>query len=492
MASFSFIFPEDRHCSIKDNEVNSGWMSMVTQLNALGGPESESQKFRQSFAEELGDKYHYANAIDSSLLWTVGYTPYIPPALKGRSFPSVESFFLDEWEPLTLLQTPQVLSTSVSIEEDNLIQSTAGLVSQDLSTSVAIVENDLIQSAAGLVSQVLSTSVSIEEDNLIQSAAGLVSQVLSTSVAIVENDLIQSAAGLVSQVLSTSVAIVENDLIQSAAGLVSQVLSTSVAIVESDLIQSAAGLVSQVLSTSVAIVENDLIQSAAGLVSQVLSTSVTIVENDRIQSAAGLVSQVLSTSVSIVENDRIQSAAGLVSQVLSTSVSIVENDLIQSAAGVVSQVLSTSVAIVESDLIQSAAGLVSQELSSSDARVKDRDDSTLRDSNQPEVHVADVSTKRSRLVITISMFSTESCNASVHEVDAIATSLEHSAEKMSTSTADGHIVSSTAVANQKKTRGGFVSALRRLFTRKNRKPAKVASKKEHIHLVDRLNAEVTH
>eukprot|EP00063_Salmo_salar_P058570 XP_014033405.1 PREDICTED: uncharacterized protein LOC106588687 [Salmo salar] len=446
MASFSFIFPEDRHCSVKDNEVNSGWMSMVTQLNALGGPESESQKFRQSFAEELGDKYHYSNAIDSSLLWTVGYTPYIPAALKGRSFPSVESFFLDEWEPLTLLQTPQVLSTSVSIEEDNLIQS----------------------------------------------AAGLVSQVLSTSVAIVENDLIQSAAGLVSQVLPTSVAIVENDLIQSAAGLVSQVLSTSVAIVESDLIQSAAGLVSQVLSTSVAIVENDLIQSAAGLVSQVLSTSVTIVENDRIQSAAGLVSQVLSTSVSIVENDRIQSAAGLVSQVLSTSVSIVENDLIQSAAGVVSQVLSTSVAIVESDLIQSAAGLVSQELSSSDARVKDRDDSTLRDSNQPEVHVADVSTKRSRLVITISMFSTESCNASVHEVDAIATSLEHSAEKMSTSTADGHIVSSTAVANQKKTRGGFVSALRRLFTRKNRKPAKVASKKEHIHLVDRLNAEVTH
>eukprot|EP00063_Salmo_salar_P058372 XP_014033207.1 PREDICTED: uncharacterized protein LOC106588582 [Salmo salar] len=377
MASFSFIFPEDRHCSIKDNEVNSGWMSMVTQLNALGGPESESQKFRQSFAEELGDKYHYANAIDSSLLWTVGYTPYIPAALKGRSFPSVESFFLDEWEPLTLLQTPQVLSTSVSIEEDNLIQSDTGLVSQ-----------------------VLSTSVSIEEDNLIQSDTVLVSQVLSTSVAIVENDLIQSAAGLVSQVLSTSVSIVENDLIQSAAGLVSQVMSTSVAIVESDLIQSAAGLVSQVLSTSVSIMENDLIQSAAGL--------------------------------------------------------------------------------------------VSQELSSSDARVKDRDDSTLRDSNQPEVHVADVSTKRSRLVITISMFSTESCNASVHEVDAIATSLEHSAEKMSTSTADGHIVSSTAVANQKKTRGGFVSALRRLFTRKNRKPAKVASKKEHIHLVDRLNAEVTH
>ena len=135
-----------------------------------------------------------------------------------------------------------------------------------------------------------------------------------------------------------------------------------------------------------------------------------------------------------------------------------------------SQVLSTSVSIVENDLIQSAAGLVSQVLSSSDARVKDRDDSTLRDSKQPEVHVADVSTKRSRLVITISMFSTESCNASVHEVDAIATSLEHSAEKMSTSTADGHIVSSTAVANQKETRGGFVSSLRRLFTRKNRMP----------------------
>eukprot|EP00063_Salmo_salar_P011429 XP_013986264.1 PREDICTED: uncharacterized protein LOC106564623 [Salmo salar] len=308
MASFSFIFPEDRRCSIKDNEVNSGWISTVTKLNTRGGPESKSQNIRLSFAEELGDKYHYANAIDSSLLWTIGYTPYIPPALKGRSFPSVESFFLDEWEPLTLVQTPQVLSTSVSIEEDNLIQ---------------------------------------------------------------------SAAGLVSQVLSTSVAIVENDLIQSAAGLVSQVLSTSVAIVEIDLIQSAAGLVSQVLS-------------------------------------------------------------------------------------------------------------------SSDARVKDRDDSTLRDSNQPEVQVADVSTKRSRLVITISMFSTESCNASVHEVDAIATSLEHSAEKMSTSIADGHIVSSTAVANQKKTRGGFISALQRLFTRKNRKPAKVASKKEHIHLVDHLNVEVTH
>ncbi|XP_031654983.1 topoisomerase I damage affected protein 7-like [Oncorhynchus kisutch] len=352
---------------------------MVTQLNALGGPESESQNIVQSFAEVLGDKYHYENTINSSLLWTVGYTPYIPPALKGRSFPSVESFFLDEWDPLTLLQTPQVLSTSVSIEEDNLIQSAAGLVSQVLSTSVAIVENYLIQSAAGLVSQVLSTSVSIEEDNLIQSAAGLVFLVLSTSVSIVENDLIQSAAGLVSQVLSTSVFIVENDLIQSAAGLVSQVLSTSVSIVENDLIQSAAGLVSQVLSTSVAIMENDLIQSAAGLVSQVLS--------------------------------------------------------------------------------------------SSDARVKDRDDSTLRDSNQLEVHVADVSTKRSRLVITISMFSSESGNASVHEVDAIATSLEHSAEKMSTSTANGHIVSSTAVANQKKTRGGFISSLRRLFTRKNRMPA---------------------
>ncbi|XP_029545267.1 uncharacterized protein LOC115147263 isoform X1 [Salmo trutta] len=446
MASFSFIFPEDRSCSIKDNEVNSGWISTVTNLNTRGGPESKSQNIRLSFAEELGDKYHYANAIDSSLLWTVGYTPYIPPALKGRSFPSVKSFFQDEWEPLTLLQTPQVLSTSVSIEEDNLIQSAAGLVSQVLSTSVTIMENDLIQSSAGLVSQVLSTSVAIMENDLIQSAAGLVSQGLSTSISIVENDLIQSAAGLVSQVLSTSVTIVENDLIQSAAGLVSQVLSTSVAIVENDLIQSAAGLVSQVLSTSVAIVENDLIQSSAGLVSQVLSTSVTIMENDLIQSAAGLMSQVLSTSVTIMEND----------------------------------------------LIQSAAGLMSQELSSSDARVKDRDDSTLRDSNQPEVQVADVSTKRSRLVITISMFSTESCNASVHEVDAIATSLEHSAEKMSTSTTDGHIVSSTAIANQKKTRGGFVSALQRLFTRKNRKPAKVASKKEHIHLVDRLNVEVTH
>ncbi|XP_035602286.2 uncharacterized protein LOC118364695 [Oncorhynchus keta] len=383
MASFSLIFPEDRRCSIKDNEVNSGWMSTVTQLNTLGGPESESQNIVQSFAEVLGDKYHYENAIDSSLHWTVGYTPYIPPALKGRSFPSAESFFLDEWEPLTLLQTPQVLSTSVSIEE-------------------------------GRQPSVLSS--------LMQSA-GLVSQVLSTSVSIVENDLIQSAAGLVSQVLSTSVVIVENDLIQSAAGLVSQVLSTSVVIVENDLIQSAAGLVSQVLSTNVTIVDNYLIQSAAGLVSQVLSTSVTIVENY---------------------------------------------------------------------LIQSAAGLVSQVLSSSDARVKDHDDSTLRDSNQPEVHVADVSTKRSRLVITISMFSTVSCNASVHEVDAIATSLEHSAEKMSTSTADGHIVSSTTVANQKKTRGGFVSSLRTLFTRKNRMPAKVASKKEYIHLVDRLNAEVTH
>ncbi|XP_042161931.1 uncharacterized protein LOC121840786 [Oncorhynchus tshawytscha] len=190
---------------------------MVTQLNTLEGPESESH-----VAELLGDKYHYANAIDSSLLWTVGYAPYIPPALKGRSFPSVESFFLDEWEPLTLLQTPQVLSTSVSIEEDNLIQPAAGLVSLVLSTSVAIVENDLIQSAVGLVSQVLSTSVAIVENDLIQSAAGLVSQVLSTSVAIVENDLFQSATGLVYQVLSTSVAIVENDLFQSATNLMSQ------------------------------------------------------------------------------------------------------------------------------------------------------------------------------------------------------------------------------------------------------------------------------
>ncbi|CAB1344583.1 unnamed protein product, partial [Coregonus sp. 'balchen'] len=126
--------------------------------------------------------------------------------LKGRSFPSVESFFLDEWEPLTLQQTPQVLSTSVSIVKNDLIQSAAGLVSQVLFTSVSIVENDLIQSAAGLVSQVLSTSVSIVENDLIQSAAGLVSLVLSTSVAIMENYLIQSAAGCVYQVLSTSVA----------------------------------------------------------------------------------------------------------------------------------------------------------------------------------------------------------------------------------------------------------------------------------------------
>ncbi|XP_029596111.1 topoisomerase I damage affected protein 7-like isoform X2 [Salmo trutta] len=472
MASFSFIFPEDRHCSIRDNDVNSGWNSMVTQLNTLEGPESARQNIRQSFAEELGDKYHYANAIDSSLLWTVGYTPYIPPALKGRSFPSVESFFLDEWEPLTLLQTPQVLSTSVSIEEDNLIQSDTGVVSQVLSTSVAIVENDLIQSDTGLVSQVLSTSVSIVESDLIQSAAGLGSQVLSTSVSIMENDLIQSAAGLVSQVLSTSVSIVENDLIQSAAGVVSQVLSTSVAIVENDLIQSAAGLVSQVLSTSVSIVENDLIQSAAGLVSQVLSTSVAIVESDLIQSAAVLVSQVLSTSVAIVENDLIQSAAGLVSQVLSTSVSIEEDNLIQSAAGLVSQVLSTSVAIVENDLIQSATNLMSQ-----------HNDSTLRDSNQPEIHVGDISTKRSRLTITISMFSTKSCLVALHEVDASATSLEQSAEKMSTSTTD---VNNILTAASKKNRCGLFSSLWRALRGKNKKPVKVASKKE-----DEINKDVS-
>ncbi|XP_014029492.1 uncharacterized protein isoform X1 [Salmo salar] len=426
MASFSFIFPEDRHCSIKDNDVNSGWMSMVTQLNALGGPESESQKFRQSFAEELGDKYHYANAIDSSLLWNVGYTPYIPQALKGRSFPSVESFFLDEWEPLTLLQTPQVLSTSVSIEEDNLIQSDTGLVSQVLSTSVAIVENDLIQSAAGLVSQVLSTSVSIEEDNLIQSAAVLVSQVLSTSVSIEEDHLIQYDGSLVSQVLSTSVSIEEDHLIQYDGSLVSQVLSTSVAIVENDLIQSTAVLVSQVLSTSVAIVENDLIQSAAVLVSQVLSTSVAIVENDLIQSAAVLVSQVLSTSVAIVENDLIQSATNLMSQ---------------------------------------------------------HNDSTLRDSNQPEIHVAEVSTKRSRLVITISMFSTKSCLVALHEVDASATSLEQSAEKMSTSTTDVNNISTAAA---KKKRCGLFSSLWRALRGKNKKPVKVASKKE-----DEINKDVS-
>ncbi|XP_036798500.1 topoisomerase I damage affected protein 7-like [Oncorhynchus mykiss] len=396
---------------------------MVTQLNALDGPESESQNVHQSFPELLGDKYHYENAIDSSLLWTVGYTPYIPPALKGRSFPSVKSFFLDEWEPLTLLQTPQVLSTSVSIKEDNLIH------------------------------------VSIEEDNLIQSAAGLVSQVLSTSVSIVENDLIQSAAGLVSQVLSTSVSIEEDNLIQSAAGLVSQVLSTSVSIEEDNLIQSAAGLVSQVLSTSVSIEENDLIQSAAGLVSQVLSTSVAIIENDLIQSAAGLVSQVLSTSVSIVENDLIQSAAVLVSQVLSTSVSIVENDLIQSAAGPVSQVLSTSVTIVENNLIQSATNLMSQD-----------NDSTLRDSNQPVIHVDDVSTKRSRLTITISMVSTKSCLVALHEVDASATSLEQSAEKMSTSTTDVNDIS-TAAAKKKK-RCGLFSFVWRALRGKNKKPGR--------------------
>ncbi|XP_035612542.2 uncharacterized protein LOC118371267 [Oncorhynchus keta] len=363
MASFSFILPEDGDCSFKDNNVNSGWISMVTQLNTLEGPESESQNIVQSFAEVLGDKYHDATAINSALLWTVGYTPYIPPALRGRSFPSVESFFLDEWEPLTLLQTPQVLSTSVSIEEDNLIQS----------------------------------------------AAGLVSQVLSTSVAIVENDLLQSAAVLVSQVLSTSVAIVENDLIQSAAGLVSQVLSTSVTVVENDLIQSAAGLVSQVLSTSVAIEEDNLIQSDAGLVSQVLSTSVSIVENDLIQSAAVLVSQVLSTSVSIVENDLIQSAAVLVSQ---------DND------------------------------------------------STLRDSNQPEIHVGDVSTKRSRLTITISMVSTKSCLVALHEVDASPTSLEQSAEKMSTSTTDVNDIS-TAAAKKKRCR--LFSFVWRALRGKNKK-----------------------
>ncbi|XP_045061669.1 uncharacterized protein LOC121532529 [Coregonus clupeaformis] len=311
---------------------------MVTQLNALDGPESESQNIRQSFAEVLGDKYHYTNAIDSSLLWTVGYTPYIPPALKGRSFPSVESFFLDEWEPLTLLQT-------------------------------------------------------------LQSAAGLVSQVLSTSVAIVENDLIQSAAGLVSQVLSTSVAVVENDLIHSATVLVSQVLSTSVAVVENDLIQSATGLVSQVLSTSVSIVENDLIQSAAGLVSPVLSTSVSIVEND---------------------------------------------------------------------LLQTATNLVSQD-----------DDSTLRASNQPEVHVADVSTKGSRLTITIYLGSTKSSHVALREVDASATSLEQSAEKMSTSTTDINDISSTAAAKKKK-RCGLFSSLWRALRGKNKKPAKVASKKEDI------------
>ncbi|XP_045061769.1 uncharacterized protein LOC121533002 [Coregonus clupeaformis] len=264
---------------------------MVTQLNTLEGPESESQNIRQSFAEILGDKYHYANAINSSLLWTVGYTPYIPPVLKGRSFPSVESFFLDEWEPLTLQQTPQVLSTSVSIEEDNLNQSSAGLVSQVLSTS----------------------------------------------------------------------------------------------------------LVSQVLSTSVSIVENDLIQSAAGLVSQVLSTSVSIVENDRFQSATNLVSQ--------------------------------------------------------------------------------DEDSTLRASNQPEVHVADVSTKGSRLTITISMGSTKSSHVALREVDASATSLEQSAEKMSTSTTDVNDISSTAAAKKKK-RCGLFSSLWRALRGKNKKPAKVASKKE--------------
>ncbi|XP_045075119.1 uncharacterized protein LOC121532520 [Coregonus clupeaformis] len=292
MASFSFILPEDGHYSIKDNAVNSGWISMVTQLNTLEGPESESQNIRQSFAEILGDKYHYANAINSSLLWTVGYTPYIPPVLKGRSFPSVESFFLDEWEPLTLQQTPQVLSTSVSIKEDNLNQSSAGLVSQVLSTSVAIMENDLIQSAAGLVSQVLSTSVSI--------------------------------------------------------------------------------------------VENDLIH------------------------------------VSIVENDRFQSATNLVSQ---------------------------------------------------------DEDSTLRASNQPEVHVADVSTKGSRLTITISMGSTKSSHVALREVDASATSLEQSAEKMSTSTTDVNDISSTAAAKKKK-RCGLFSSLWRALRGKNKKPAKVASKKE--------------
>ncbi|KAM9490406.1 uncharacterized protein ACWYII_003111 [Salvelinus alpinus] len=348
---------------------------MVTQLNTLDldGPESESQNVHQSFPELLGDKYHYANAIDSSLLWTVGYTPYIPPALKGRSFPSVESFFLDEWEPLTLMQTPQVMSTSVSIKEDNLIQS----------------------------------------------AAGLVSLVLSTSVAILENDLIQSAAGLVSLVLSTNVAIVENDLVQSAAGLVSQVLSTSVSIEEDNLLQSAAGLVSQDLSTNVAITENDLIQSAAGLVSQVLSTSI----------------------------------------------SIVENDLIQFAAGLVSHELSTKVVIVEKDLIQSATNLMSQD-----------GDSTPRASNQPEVLVADVSTKRSSLTITISMVSTNSCLVALHEVDASATSLEQSAEKMSTSTTDVNDIS-TAAAKTKK-RCGLFPSLWRALRGKNKKPAKVASKKE--------------
>ncbi|XP_045074927.1 uncharacterized protein LOC121560190 [Coregonus clupeaformis] len=265
MASFSFILPEDGHYSIKDNAVNSGWISMVTQLNTLEGPESESQNIRQSFAEILGDKYHYTNAINSSLLWTVGYTPYIPPVLKGRSFPSVESFFLDEWEPLTLQQTPRFC------------------------------------------------------------------------------------------------------------------------------------LVSQVLSTSVSIVENDLIQSAAGLVSQVLSTSVSIVENDRFQSATNLVSQ--------------------------------------------------------------------------------DEDSTLRASNQPEVHVADVSTKGSRLTITISMGSTKSSHVALREVDASATSLEQSAEKMSTSTTDVNDISSTAAAKKKK-RCGLFSSLWRALRGKNKKPAKVASKKE--------------
>ncbi|XP_045075274.1 uncharacterized protein LOC123488429 [Coregonus clupeaformis] len=189
-------------------------------------------------------------------------------------------------------------------------------------------------------------------------------------------------------------------------------------------------------------------------------------ENDLIRSAAGLVSQVLSTSVSIAENDLIKSAAGLVSQVLSTSVSIVENDLIQSAAVLVSQVLSTSVSIVENDRFQSATNLVSQD-----------EDSTLRASNQPEVHVADVSTKGSRLTITISMGSTKSSHVALREVDASATSLEQSAEKMSTSTTDVNDISSTAAAKKKK-RCGLFSSLWRALRGKNKKPAKVASKKE--------------
>ncbi|CAB1344607.1 unnamed protein product, partial [Coregonus sp. 'balchen'] len=111
------------------------WISMVTQLNSLEGPESESQNHPSELCR----------------------------VLKGRSFPLCESFFLDEWEAT---DTPADSSGSVHSVPSRkthrtsrcrprmyLIQSAAGLVCQVLSTSVSIVENDRFQSATNLVSQ---------------------------------------------------------------------------------------------------------------------------------------------------------------------------------------------------------------------------------------------------------------------------------------------------------------------------------------------------